>query len=201
MALPASGLIKSPKTLFSRLLPCLTNWITGLYPEACRDWDKKAANFKKTWPFFKTFFTAANRDLRLMQTTSKQAGFSTEHGLSIRQHNDHRPESDNNIEAQGIAYIITDLAQSISEDKETIKSALTDMTVTIKSLQEKIETMKKKGRSRKRNNNNKSYCWTHGQPRKNNHTSSACNNKQTGYQDDATLTTLKRSSDKYCNDS
>ena len=145
MALPASGLIKSPKTLFSRLLPCLTNWITGLYPEACRDWDKKAANFKKNWPFFKTFFPAANRDLRLMQTTSKQAGFSTEHGLSIRQHNDHRPESDNNIEAQGIAYIITDLAQSISEDKETIKSALTDMTVTIKSLQEKIETMKKKG--------------------------------------------------------
>ena len=144
MALPASGLIKSPKTLFSRLLPCLTNWITGLYPEACRDWDKKAANFKKTWPFFKTFFPAANRDLRLMQTTSKQAGFDTEHGLSIRQHNDHRPESDNNIEAQGIAYIITDLAQSISEDKETIKSALTDMTVTIKSLQEKIETMKKR---------------------------------------------------------
>ena len=73
-----------------------------------------------------------------MQTTSRQAGFGTEqHGLSMRQHNDHHPESDNNIEAQGIADIITGLTQSASEDKETINSAFTGMTVTIKVLQEK----------------------------------------------------------------
>ena len=82
----------------------------------------------------------------------------------ICQHNDHRPESDNNIEAQGIAYIITDLAQSASENKVTIKSALTDMTATIKALQEKIEAMEKKDTSRKRNNNNKIHCCTHGRP-------------------------------------
>ena len=172
---------------------------TGLYPEASRDWDKKQLALKM-WSLFQTFFTAAHRDLRLMQTASKQAGFGTVHGLSMRQH-DYHPESDNNIEAQGIADIITGLAQSASEDKETINSAFTDMTATIRALQEKIEAMKKKGPSRKRNNNNKSYCWTHGRTRNNNHISYACNNKKTGHQDDATLSTRKGSSDKYCNDS
>ena len=82
-------------------------------------------------------FTAAHHDLRLMQNASKQEGFGTEHRLSMRQYNDHHPESDNNIEAQGIADIITVLAQSASEDKETINSTFTGMTVTIKVLQEK----------------------------------------------------------------
>ena len=110
----------------------------------------------------------------------------------MRQH-DHHPENDNNIEGQGIADIITVLAQSASEDKETINSAFTNMTPTIKALQEKIEAMEKKGTSRKRNNNNTSYCWTHG--RFNNHTSSTSNNKKNGNQDDATLTMLKGGSD------
>ena len=56
----------------------------------------------------------------------------------MRQHNDRHPESGNNIEAQGIADIITGLAQSASEDKETINSAFTDLTATIKVLQEKM---------------------------------------------------------------
>jgi len=34
-----------------------------------------------------------------MQTESNQAGFGTEDGLSMRQHNDHHPESNKNIEA------------------------------------------------------------------------------------------------------
>ena len=96
----------------------------------------------------------------------------------MQQHNEHRPDSDNNIEAQGIADIITGLAQSASEDKETINSAFTDKTTTIKALQEKIEAMAKEGASRKRNNNNKSYCWTHRRARNKNHTNSACNNKK-----------------------
>ena len=74
----------------------------------------------------------------------------------MQQHNEHRPDSDNNIEVQGIADIIIGLAQSASEDKETINSTFTDKTATIKALQEKIEAMAKEGTSRKRNNNNKS---------------------------------------------
>ena len=42
----------------------------------------------------------------------QQARFGTEHGLSMRQHTKHHPNSDNNIKAQGIADIITVLAQS-----------------------------------------------------------------------------------------
>ena len=170
---------------------------TSLYSEACRDWDKKALD-EKTWFLFKTYFTEAHRDLRLMQTASKQAGFGLKQGMNMRQ-DDVQPASDKNDEAQGIADIITDLAQSASEDKTTINYAFTTMTTTIKALQAKIEAMEKCS-SRKRNNNNKSYCWTHGRTRNNNHTSSVYNNNKTGHQDDATLSNCKGGSDRFCND-
>ena len=96
----------------------------------------------KMWSLFKNYFTAAHRDLHLMQTAWKQVGFGSEHSVSMRQH-DHYPEGDDNDEAQGIDEIITDLAQSASEKKDTIKSAFTTMTATIKVFQNKIEVMEK----------------------------------------------------------
>ena len=77
-----------------------------------------------------------------MQTASKQAGFGSEQGMNMRQ-DDVQPGCDDDDEAHGIAAIITDLAQSASEDKETINSAFTTMTATIKALQAKIEAMEK----------------------------------------------------------
>ena len=134
-----------------------------------------------------------------MQNASKQSGFGTEHGLSMRQR-DHHPERNDNDEAQGIEDIITDIAPSALEDKETIKSTFTTMAVTIKYLQ-KIEAMENKYTSRKINNNNKSYCWTHGRTRNNNHTSSTCIKKNIGYQDDVTFSTRKGGLYKYYTDS
>ena len=133
-----------------------------------------------------------------MQTAPKQACFGSEHGIDMHQ-DDHQHEYENNDEAQGIADIITDLAQSESEDKKTRKSIFTTMTATIKALQDKIEAMEK-GSSRKRNNNNKSYCWNHGRARNNNHISPTCNNKRTDHQDTASLSDLKGGSEIYCND-
>ena len=114
--------------------------------------------------------------------------------MNMRQDDNHR-EDENIDEAQNIANIITALAQSVSEDKKTIHSAFTTMTVTIKALQDKIEAMEK-GSSRKRNNNNKIYCWTNGRTRDNNHISPTCNNKRTGHHDAATLPYRKGGSDK-----
>ena len=110
-----------------------------------------------------------------------------------------QPGCDDNDEAQGIAVIVTDLTQSASEDKETINSVFTTMTTTIKALQEKNCNDGKKS-SRKRNNNNKSYCWTHGRTRNNNHLSSTCINKEAVRQDDATLSYRKCGSDQFCNE-
>ena len=112
---------------------------------------------------------------------------------------DVQPACDDNDEVQGIADIITDLAQSASEDKETIDSAFATMTATVKALQAKIKAMEK-GSSRKRNNNNKSYCWTHGHARNNNNLSPTCINKKSGHQDDGTLSNRKGGSDRFCND-
>ena len=73
------------------------------------------------------------------------------------------------------------------------------MAATIKALQEKIEAMEK-GSSRKRNNNNKIYYWTHSRTRNNNHLRSTCINKKAGHQDYATLSNRKGSSDQFCNE-
>ena len=70
-----------------------------------------------------------------MKTASKQIDFGLEHGLSMHQHDRHS-KSDNNDVTQGIADIITGLSQSASENKEMIKSTLTDTNSTIKAFQE-----------------------------------------------------------------
>ena len=54
---------------------------------------------------------------------------------------DVQPVCDDNDEAQGIADIITDLVQSALEDRQTINSAFTTMTATIKALQAEIEAI------------------------------------------------------------
>ena len=64
------------------------------------------------------------------------------------------------------------------------------MIATSKALQEKIEAMEKRAYYENENNNHKIYCWIHSRTRNNNHTSSVYNNKKTGHQDDATLTTI-----------
>ena len=64
--------------------------------------------------------------------------------MSIYQHNDHYPGSNSNIEAKGIADVITGLAHSAPEDEETINPAFNIMSATIKALQEKIEAKEKK---------------------------------------------------------
>ena len=128
----------------------------------------------------------------------KKVDFGSEQRLDMRQ-DDVQPTCDDNNEAQGIADIIADLAQSASENKKMINSTFTTMTTTIKALPAKIEAMEK-GSSRKGNNNNKSYCWTHGRTRNNNHLSSTCINKKAGHQDDATLSNRKGGSDRFCNE-
>ena len=163
---------------------------TGLYQEACRDWDKKLEP-DKTWNTFKIFFTTAHRDLRLMQTAAKQTGFHTNNAYDMHSHT---PEEDN--DENYIVAVITELANAATKDKEQMTTTFADLTNTIKALQEKIEKMDKKGGSRKRNYNNESYCWTHGRTRNNNHKSSSCSNKKDDNQSDATLHNRKNGSNK-----
>jgi hypothetical protein len=46
---------------------------TGLFPEACREWRRTAAD-DKTWTNFKTLFYTAHDDLREQQTHTAQGG-------------------------------------------------------------------------------------------------------------------------------
>ena len=43
---------------------------------ACCEWRKKPEN-KKTWPNLKLHFAKAQKDLRLAQTATKNAGYQT----------------------------------------------------------------------------------------------------------------------------
>ena len=106
---------------------------TGLYQEACHDWDKQL-DPDKTWKYFKIFFTTAHRDLRLMQTTAKQTGFHTNNAYSMQSH---APEDDN--EENDIAVVITELANAATKDKDQMLATFTDLPNTIKALQKKLK--------------------------------------------------------------
>ena len=95
---------------------------TGLYQEVCRDWDEKL-DPNKTWVIFKTFFTTAYRDSRLMQTAAKQTGFHTNNSSSMQLHANKEENDDNNINA-----VINELVKPATKDKENMTATFTDLT-------------------------------------------------------------------------
>ena len=108
----------------------------------------------------------------------------------------HENEEEN--DENDVTTFINELANTATKGKESMTATFTDLTNTIKTFQDKIEKMDKKGGSRKRNYNNESYYWTHGRTRNNNHKSCTCNNKIDGHQSDATLHNRKNGSKKWC---
>ena len=68
----------------------------------------------------------------------------------------HKTE-DNNDE-NDFAAVIIELANAATKDKEKMTATFIDLTHTIMTLQDKIEKVDKKGRSRKKIYSNESYC-------------------------------------------
>ena len=95
--------------------------------------------------------------------------------------------------------ILAALANVATQGDSTKATTLKELTTTLQALKEKVDDIHE-GKKRKKNNNSKFYCWTHGRTRNKNHISCSWNNKKEGHQDDATLDNKKGGSHKYCND-
>lgn len=186
-----------PKQVVSRAYLLILK--TGLYAEACKDWENKTEP-QKTWVSFKAYFTKHHRDLRLMQTASGNAGYKA--GFNIIQdhaHDEHDSNNNQELEPTERNDILAALANVATQGDSTMATTRKELTTTLQALKEKVVGIHE-GKKRKKNNNSQFYCWTHGRTRNKNHISSSCNNKKEGHQDDATLDNKKGGCHKYCNE-
>ena len=147
---------------------------TGMYFDECKTW-RQLPNNDKTWTQFKTHFLEAQKDLRLQQQTTQQAGF---HANFASTHN-----------ANETATALANLAEATASDREAFAALVTTNSNLTKQLTEALEEIKK---LKKRLNNrrapepNNNYCWTHGYSVHKNHTSATCRNPAEGHQREAT---------------
>ena len=91
--------------------------------------------------------------MRLLQTAGKKTGFHTDNAYSMQPH-----KTEDNNDENDIAAVIIELANAATKDKEKMTATFIDLTHTIMTLQDKIEKVDKKGRSRKKIYSNESYC-------------------------------------------
>jgi hypothetical protein len=165
---------------------------TGLYPDACRDWQSRAVA-TKTWAQFKIDFSPAHREFRLTNQTAQQSGFHSAN-MMIEQSRD--------VSMHETAEEIAQLATATASDRSTVATLtatnaklatqLEAAHTLIAQLKKEIATLKIKikpvwqGQRPARTTNNDSYCWSHGFQVAKSHTSSTCSLRKTGHQENAT---------------
>lgn len=165
---------------------------TGMYPEACRDWRRRAPN-TMTWDNFKAEFGIAHTDLRNQRHTSQQAGFQ---------------QANNIMEffCREVGEPFSHLALAAAADKDIVKTLTATNNDLIKQLAVKDKEIvrlrglltkqgKTPGKSGKDNStadstnkrfDNENYCWTHGYDCHHTHTSETCKWPAPGHIRDAT---------------
>ena len=182
---------------------------TGLYKDACKEWNRRPLA-EKTWQNFKTDFTEAHRELLHFQHANQQAGF-------------HPPGQANNVEIvnayhQETTEAIHALAQATHSDRQAVAnltqsnatlstqvSELRSLFTTLDSKLNRILSAAGRNNNNTDNDNsasrrasNTSYCWTHGRTRTDNHTSANCRNPSEAHVRTATLTNRQGGSDRFC---
>jgi hypothetical protein len=165
---------------------------TGLYPDACRDWQSRALT-AKTWAQFKIDFSTAHREFRLTNQTAQQSGFHSANMMI---------EQSRNGSMQETAEAIVQLATATASDRSTVATLTTTNAklatqleaahALIAQLKSEIAKLKIKikpvwqGQRPARTTNNDSYCWSHGFQVAKSHTSATCSVRKTVHQENAT---------------
>jgi phage shock protein A len=164
---------------------------TGLFPDACREWQSRAIAGKK-WAQFKIDLATAHREFSLTNQTTQQSGFHSAN-MMIEQGREEIMKDTVNTIAQ--------LATKTASDRETVvtftnvnaklATQLKAAQAQIARLKNEIATMKNKinpecqGQRPIKKMNNDIYCWSHDYQVAKSHTSATCNMKKSGNQDAA----------------
>ena len=180
---------------------------TGMYNQACREWRRKPT-VEQTWTAFKTFFAEVHRDLlaqRAMQTNPYQEANAVIEAFQEQTDKILDKLTQPTTDATTISTLTSHNEAMASQlanatmDLSEMKNLVTMLCQQVNDLQNAPAQKTRKYRPN-RNKNNKSYCWTHGRTRRNDHTSATCRNKAEGNIDTATLEDRQSGSSRFCDE-
>jgi hypothetical protein len=185
---------------------------TREFEEGIRAWNRLPMQ-GKTWETFKDHFETEHRELKLVRgKTMQSAGFHQANFMASRVLQEFQSVQNIVAEAmerlppaqgqENIPPVPTPVANATMSNGDTVQLQMLEI---IKSLQNDVKALKAKPTNnsttsnktmRKRTNISK-YCWSHGACT---HSSTECNRKKPGHQDNATFSNKLGGSTYYCND-
>jgi hypothetical protein len=180
---------------------------TGAIPDACRDWQRRAP-VNQTWPDFHREFDRAQREQRIISSTTSAAGY---HTANVAEHYEPTPMPANN----GFVTVMANLATATSSDLETVATLTRAIATITDQLKEKDIWSKSQEAEARRllsthgnvrppaapgptntcvrksyKTNNDNYCWSHGYQVGLNHTRANCTKKSPYHKDNATTANI-----------
>jgi hypothetical protein len=152
---------------------------TGLFRNACHQW-QALAQHDKTWAMFKTYFSAAQREYCLVYQTTQQVGFHSANTIMEDLHEDF---------LQGTAEAVAVLATATAADRgmvETLMATNDKLTAQLEISQELVAALKKmkmtwQGNLPAKTTDSNSYWWSRGYQVHENHNSATCRNRKEGH--------------------
>jgi hypothetical protein len=165
---------------------------TGLYPDACCAWQSRAIA-AKTWTQFKIDFSTAHCEFRLTNHIAQQSGFHSAN-MMIEQSRDGSIQETAEAIAQlatattsdrGTVVTLTTTNAKLATQLEAAHALIAQLKSEIATLQINIKPIWQ-GHRPARTTNNDSYCWSHGFQVAKSHTSTTCNVRKAGDQENKT---------------
>ena len=191
---------------------------TGLFKDECKAWNRLPPVLHD-WATFKLIFTAEARKLREMQATTGTAGYANSVTANLMTQTSEalttlaQASAHNRIAVTNVATNNTTILEQLAK----ALSALATIQTRVTLLEGRLGGANGGGNSgnnnsgnggatgtnrnprrNSRNQDNESYCHTHGRTRRDDHTSATCNHPADGPVTTATLGDKRSGSTRYC---
>ena len=198
---------------------------TGLYKDECRAWNQLTVP-ARTWPAFKSIFLAANKEIREMQSLTGSTGLAGNVTQELFEQTSDALTAiatSTATQAEEVANVVV-TTTNIQQEIRTVLSQLQAMQARLTAVENFTTWTSTDGGGRqggrgagrgagrgggrgrgqggrgRGNQNNESYCHTHGRTRRDDHTSATCENPREGHIATATLHNREGGSNRYCGD-
>ena len=188
---------------------------TGVYKDACREWNRRPAN-DKTWQNFKTDFTTAYIELLHFRNAEQEAGLinnAEEIPPTAEAVDAYHRETTDAINALAAATAADrNCVANLTQANATLSEKMNELATCFGRLDSKLNQLIATTNALRSGNNarqptrnaaerraaNTSYCWTHGRTHTDNHMSQSCRNPAPGHQQQATLANRMGGSNYRC---
>ncbi len=183
---------------------------TGLFDYDCKEWRNKPA-VDKTWPNFRTFFTAAVADQQKHNPTTRTAGYANAVKELVQQEMEQMLQTIMDADVPEVPSTAppappTESPQSPSEcanaavSKEDISKMIAEAVAAAQQSNQGRRKPKVKQPMQGYDDDGVpiTYCWSHGITKNLNHNSMTCSMKKEGHKDQSTLTNRMGGCDDRC---